>query len=212
MTKGLIFAAVAVAGGVVVTVGLAATALARVNRLCKRLNMSLDDIEKRTTISVSDELIDTVVSDMAKRSLDRTIPLAVGKAVDSSVLSAEVNIHKQIKEKVDEARPGIMSKLNQQLDDVNINEMKQKAIEEAVERAKREAMQKVSDEIRSAASDAKKRMQREIESEVKDCVSDLRQEADSKFDAELDGLTTRYKSRLDDISDIYASLANKVTK
>ena len=187
----------------------------KVDRICNRLDASFEEIQARTVIDISDDLIDSVVSDMAKRKVDRVIPKSVDDAV-AKIKDETISIMRNdVLNKVNCLAPVIEKDLQEQLGRVSIDDMKKAVIDKAVEDAKREYLA----DIRSAKDDQieelkmyYKVMKDEIDDKVDDIVEDLQDMAEDKFKEELDDLTTRYKSRLDDVSNIYASFANKVTK
>jgi hypothetical protein len=199
----------------VASVLVAGIAFTKVSRLCRRLNTSLDDIERKTTFEISDELVDEVVSDMAKRKLDRIIPAKVQETVDDIKKDAIKTIESEIKTKVTEIKPEIAGQLNKMVDDVRIDKIKAEVIENAAEKAKKEVINDIRNEKDSMINlirNYEKQMEGEIEDHVEDVMDDLESDAKDKFEEELDNLTTRYKSRLDDVSSIYSSLANKMTR
>lgn len=207
------------ATGAIVAVGFAAAGIVKLFKLCKKLGLSIKEIEKKTPIEVSDDVIEEVVRDTAQKTLERNVSASVSKVTREIKDQANKSIHDEIKVKVDAASPDIAAELRRQLDSVDIANVKRMVIEEAINRAKKEILSDLKDaeknakrEISDAADDAKKRMQDEIEDQVRDCVGELREAADDKFETELESLTQRYKGRLDDVSDIYASFANKIMK
>lgn len=185
----------------------------KLDRLYEKLNMSLNDIEKRSTIEISDSLIDSVVASMAERKLDRVVPGKVQAAVDGIHAESVMKIRNDIEKKVTEMTPEIESKLRTQLGAVSIDPIKTEIVEKAISSAKREVLddvQRTKDHAIREIEEYEKKMEDEIEDKVEDIIDDLEDKAEDRFDEELDTLTTRYKSRLDDVSSIYASLANKI--
>ena len=222
LNKELLFA---IGGGIVSAIGLVALKTAmkacdtanvssdEINRLYEKLNMTLSDIEKRSTIEISDSLIDSVVASMAERKLDRVIPGKVQEAVENIKAQSVMKIRTDIEKKVTEMKPEIESKLRTQLGAVSIDDTKTEIVERAISSAKRDVLdsiQRTKDHAIREIEDYEKKMEDEIEDKVEDIIDDLEDKAEDRFDEELDTLTTRYKSRLDDVSSIYASLANKI--
>lgn len=229
LNKELLFA---IGGGVVSAIGLVALKTAmrareeanasetrnqllneKFDRFYEKLNMSLTDIEKRSTIEISDSLIDSVVASMAERKLDRVIPGKVQEAVENIKAQSVMKIRTDIEKKVTEMKPEIESKLRTQLGAVSIDDTKTEIVERAISSAKRDVLddvQRTKDHAIREIEDYEKKMEDEIEDKVEDIIDDLEDKAEDRFDEELDTLTTRYKSRLDDVSSIYASLANKI--
>lgn len=197
------------------TAVLGVISLLKVSKLCKRLGASLDVIESKTTFEISDKLIDSVVSDMAERKLDRVIPGKVQETVDGIKAEAILKIRKEVTDKVEALKPEIEAKLRGQVDGVSIDSAQKAVIEKAAKSAKEEYLNDIRREKEALIGDLnsyQRDMKGEIEDRVDDIVDDLEDKAKDKFDTELETLTTRYKSRLDDVSDIYASLANKIVK
>ena len=224
-TKEMIFAGIGTAA-----VGIACVAISKVNRLCKRLNASLDDIESRTTISVSDQIIDDVVAGLVKRKTEQTVTTKVNNAVEKLYEQTEydikmylVNANETARRKIDaavtKAEPDIKAKLEREIKDVSIDRAKREVIEEAIDRAKRDLLRDLDDakddaikDIERKCDDIKDELEKSIDENIDDVVEDLKAEAEDKFEEELDNLTSRYKNRLDDVSDIYASFASKIAK
>lgn len=204
------FGAVAALAG-----GIAILALSKVSKLCKRLNASLDDIERKTTFEISDELVDEVVTDMAKRKLDRVIPAKIQEAVDDIKKEEIKLIEGEIRAKVDEKKPEIMERLGKMVEDVRIDKIKAEVVEKAAKKAQEEVIEEIKmekDSMVNLIRNYEKQMESDIEDRVEDVMDELEDDAKDKFNEELDNLTTRYKSRLDDVSNIYSSLANKITR
>ena len=213
-----------------VAVGIAVAAYSKISQLCRRLNTSLDDIESRTTISVSEQIIDTVVADVAKRKVEQTVTTKVNKAVEDLKASTDRRIQLEmnaayasaktkLEKVVEKEEPSIRSRLETDLRNVSIDKVKKEVIEEAVGRAKVEALRDLRSTLTSAiseledkADDLKDEMEEHIKEEVDDIIDDLKDDCEDRFKNELDNLTSRYKNRLDDVSDIYASFANKIAK
>lgn len=213
-----------------VAVGIAVAAFTRVSKLCKRLNTSLDDIESRTTISVSEQIIDTVVADVAKRKVEQTVTTKVNKAVEDLKASTDRRIQLEmnaayasaktkLEKVVEKEEPSIRSRLETDLRNVSIDKVKKEVIEEAVRQAKADALRDLRNtlsdaisELKDKTDDLKDEMEEHIKDEVDDIIDDLKDDCEDRFKDELDNLTARYKNRLDDVSDIYASFANKIAK
>lgn len=194
---------------------VAGVALSKVNRLCRRLNASLDDIENKTTFEISDDLVDEVVTDMAKRKLERVIPAKVQETVDSIKEDAIETIRKELKWEVDKLKPELGAKLTKMVEDVRIDKIKAEVIEKAAANAQKEVINDIraeKDQMIDRIKNYEKEMESEIEDHVEDVMDNLEDEAKDKFNEEIDNLTTRYKSRLDDVSSIYSSLASKITR
>lgn len=187
----------------------------KVDDICNRLEMCFDDIQNRSSIEISDGLIDSVVRNAAERQLDRVIPGEVKKAVDSVRDDAWKNVRTDISRKVDALAPSIESKLDSEMGRVSIDEMRKAVVEKAAEKATKECIEDIRQVKATQISEIKeyaKNKKNDIDEAVDDIIEDLQDKADDRFDEELDDLTTKYKSRLDDVSNIYSSLANKIMK
>ena len=201
--------------GIASSTVLGFVALLKVSKLCKRLGGSLDDIESRTTFEISDKLIDSVVSDMAERKLDRVIPGKVQETVDGIKAEAILKIRKEVTDKVEALKPEIEEKLRGQVEGVTIDSAHREVIEKAAKNAKEEYLGDIRREKEALIKDLnsyQSDMKDDIQDRVDDVLDELEEKAKDKFETELETLTTRYKSRLDDVSDIYASLASKIVK
>lgn len=210
--KDMVIIGGAIAGVATIAVAMATAALSKVNRLCNRLNASLDEIEAKTTISVSDQLIDEVVTSMAERSLNKTVPTAVNKAVDNIKQETITRIKNDIDAEVVKYAPEIKTKLYDQVKDVKIDNMQKEVVQLAAIRAKKGILDSLENEKNDAIRDIRRKCDEkctdliDAADELKDKLED---EAKDKFDEKVDDITSRYKGRLDDISTIYSSLANK---
>lgn len=210
--KDLIYGGIGAAAVVIASI-----ALSKVSRLCKRLNSSLDEIEARTTISVSDDIVDGIVERVAERTFNKVIPAKVEKTVEAVKKDACQAIENDIHEKVHAASPEIEATLKKRLGEVNIDKTKEKVILEAVASATRRAQYDISSEADDAIRqihDKRDELKSDMENEIKDSVRDLKRELEDdikdRFEEELDNLTAKYKGRLDDMSTIYSSIANKM--
>jgi glutamate-1-semialdehyde aminotransferase len=203
----------AFAGVATIAVAMATAALSKVNRLCNRLNASLDEIEAKTTISVSDQLIDEVVTSMAERSLNKTVPTAVNKAVDNIKQETITRIKNDIDAEVAKHAPEIKTKLYDQVKDVNIDKFDKEVVQLAAIRAKREILDSLDTEKNDAIHEIRRKAD-DLKDELQDAADDMKREledeAKDKFDEKVEDITSRYKGRLDDISTIYSSFANKL--
>ena len=196
-----------------IAVAMATAALSKVNRLCNRLNASLDEIEAKTTISVSDQLIDEVVTSMAERSLNKTVPTAVNKAVDNIKQETITRIKNDIDAEVVKYAPEIKMKLYDQVKDVKIDNMQKEVVQLASIRAKREILDSLDTEKNDAIHEIRRKaddLKDELQDAADDMKCELEDEAMDKFDEKVEDITSRYKGRLDDISTIYSSFANKL--
>lgn len=210
--KDLIYGGIGAAAVVIASI-----ALSKVSRLCKRLNSSLDEIEARTTISVSDDIVDGIVERVAERTFNKVIPAKVEKTVEAVKKDACQAIENDIHEKVKAASPEIEATLKKRLGEVNIDKAKEKVILEAVASATKRAQHDISSEVYEAISqihEKRDELKSDMEDEIKDSVRDLKRELEDdikeRFEEELDNLTAKYKGRLDDMSTIYSSIANKM--
>jgi hypothetical protein len=211
--KDMLFIGTIIAATATVAMGIAVAAINKVNRLCNRLNTSLDEIESKTTIAVSDQLIDDVVTSMAERSLNKTVPTAVNKAVDSIKASTIERIESDIVLEVDKYSPEIKEKLYKQIQDVKIDNMQQEVVQLAARRAKKDIIDRLESEKNEAIREIRRKSE-EMCDDLSDAADELKDkledEAKDKFDEKVDDITSRYKGRLDDISTIYSSFANKL--
>ena len=211
--KDMVIIGGAIAGVATIAVAMATAALSKVNRLCNRLNASLDEIEAKTTISVSDQLIDEVVTSMAERSLNKTVPTAVNKAVDNIKQETITRIKNDIDAEVVKYAPEIKTKLYDQVKDVKIDNMQKEVVQLASIRAKREILDSLDTEKNDAIHEIRRKAD-DLKDELQDAADDMKREledeAKDKFDEKVDDITSRYKGRLDDISTIYSSFANKL--
>ena len=210
--KDILFIGTIIAGTATVALGIAVTAINKVNRLCNRLNASLDEIESKTTIAVSDQLIDDVVTSMAERSLNKTVPTAVNKAVDSIKASTIERIESDIALEAVKYSPEIKEKLYKQVQDVKIDNMQKEVVQLAANKAKKDIIDRLENEKNDAIREIRRKCE-EMCDDLSDAADELKDkledEAKDKFDEKVDDITSRYKGRLDDISTIYSSLANK---
>lgn len=211
--KDMVIIGGAIAGVATIAVAMATAALSKVNRLCNRLNASLDEIEAKTTISVSDQLIDEVVTSMAERSLNKTVPTAVNKAVDNIKQETITRIKNDIDAEVVKYAPEIKTKLYDQVKDVKIDNMQKEVVQLAAIRAKREILDNLDTEKNDAIHEIRRKAD-DLKDELQDAADDIKREledeAKDKFDEKVEDITSRYKGRLDDISTIYSSFANKL--
>lgn len=211
--KDMVIIGGAIAGVATIAVAMATAALSKVNRLCNRLNASLDEIEAKTTISVSDQLIDEVVTSMAERSLNKTVPTAVNKAVDNIKQETITRIKNDIDAEVVKYAPEIKTKLYDQVKDVKIDSMQKEVVQLASIRAKREILDNLDTEKNDAIHEIRRKAD-DLKDELQDAANDMKREledeAKDKFDEKVEDITSRYKGRLDDISTIYSSFANKL--
>lgn len=211
--KDMVIIGGAIAGVATIAVAMATAALSKVNRLCNRLNASLDEIEAKTTISVSDQLIDEVVTSMAERSLNKTVPTAVNKAVDNIKQETITRIKNDIDAEVVKYAPDIKTKLYDQVKDVKIDNMQKEVVQLASIRAKREILDNLDTEKNDAIHEIRRKAD-DLKDELQDAADDMKREledeAKDKFDEKVEDITSRYKGRLDDISTIYSSFANKL--
>ena len=211
--KDMVIIGGAIAGVATIAVAMATAALSKVNRLCNRLNASLDEIEAKTTISVSDQLIDEVVTSMAERSLNKTVPTAVNKAVDNIKQETITRIKNDIDAEVVRYAPEIKTKLYDQVKDVKIDNMRKEVVQLASIRAKREILDNLDTEKNDAIHEIRRKAD-DLKDELQDAADDIKREledeAKDKFDEKVEDITSRYKGRLDDISTIYSSFANKL--
>lgn len=211
--KDMVIIGGAIAGAATIAVAMATAALSKVNRLCNRLNASLDEIEAKTTISVSDQLIDEVVTSMAERSLNKTVPTAVNKAVDNIKQETITRIKNDIDAEVVKYAPEIKTKLYDQVKDVKIDNMQKEVVQLAAIRAKREILDSLDTEKNDAIHEIRRKAD-DLKDELQDAADDMKREledeAKDKFDEKVEDITSRYKGRLDDISTIYSSFANKL--
>ena len=211
--KDMVIIGGAIAGVATIAVAMATAALSKVNRLCNRLNASLDEIEAKTTISVSDQLIDEVVTSMAERSLNKTVPTAVNKAVDNIKQETITRIKNDIDAEVVKYAPEIKMKLYDQVKDVKIDNMQKEVVQLASIRAKREILDSLDTEKNDAIHEIRRKaddLKDELQDAADDMKCELEDEAMDKFDEKVEDITSRYKGRLDDISTIYSSFANKL--
>ena len=214
-------------------------AMTDVNRLCKRLNASLDDLDSRTTISVSDEIINNVVEEKAQRTFDKVIPPMVDKEVTKIKNETMDLISESIKTKVDEYGPTIRDNLKKQVGEVSIEKEKARVLRTAVDEAKMsllkdlkkekdEAIDAIYSERRTSVdeiSDKCDELKTELENKVKDKVDDLidgmedmvekkeeelDKKADEKFNDLLDSASSSYKNRMYDMDTIYSAFAGKM--
>lgn len=202
-----------------------------VQMLCGRLDMTFEDVQRRTSIDISDALVNQVVADMTKRQVELIVPYKVEKATKEIKDDYTSEIKEEISKKVKDLSPDIRKKLEDGVAGVNINDLRETVVLKAAEEAKEECIGQIERETDRLIDDlkrekdrcqdklgdvsdelnkAKREALRKIEDKVDDIIDELEDKADEKFDEELDELTTRYKARLDDVSDIYASLANKI--
>ena len=147
-----------------------------IGKLSEKLNMSLMDIEKRTTIDISDSLIDDVVATMAERKLDRVIPGKVQDAVDSIKAEAIKKIKTDISEAVAKSEPEIKNTLEGQVRNVSIDDMKRAVIDKAAKEAKDESLHQIRRET-----------DHQLE-EIQNYARHMRDEIDDKIDDVLDDL------------------------
>ena len=211
--KDMVIIGGAIAGVATIAVAMATAALSKVNRLCNRLNASLDEIEAKTTISVSDQLIDEVVTSMAERSLNKTVPTAVNKAVDNIKQETITRIKNDIDAEVVKYAPEIKTKLYDQVKDVKIDNMQKEVVQLAAIRAKKGILDSLVAEQDDAIREIRRKRD-DLKDELQDAADDMKREledeAKDKFDEKVEDITSRYKGRLDDISTIYSSFANKL--
>lgn len=211
--KDMVIIGGAIAGVATIAAAMATAALSKVNRLCNRLNASLDEIEAKTTISVSDQLIDEVVTSMAERSLNKTVPTAVNKAVDNIKQETITRIKNDIDAEVVKYAPEIKTKLYDQVKDVKIDNMQKEVVQLAAIRAKKGILDSLDTEKNDAIHEIRRKAD-DLKGELQDAADDMRREledeAKDKFDEKVEDITSRYKGRLDDISTIYSSFANKL--
>lgn len=213
--KDMVIIGGAIAGVATIAVAMATAALSKVNRLCNRLNASLDEIEAKTTISVSDQLIDEVVTSMAERSLNKTVPTAVNKAVDNIKQETITRIKNDIDAEVVKYAPEIKTKLYDQVKDVKIDNMQKEVVQLAAIRAKKGILDSLVAEQDDAIREIRRKRD-DLKDELQDAADDIKRnledEAKDKFDEKVEDITSRYKGRLDDISTIYNSFATKLGK
>jgi hypothetical protein len=211
--KDMLFIGTIIARTATVALGIAVTAINKVNRLCNRLNASLDEIESKTTIAVSDQLIDDVVTSMAERSLNKTVPTAVNKAVDNIKQESITRIKNGIDAEVVKYAPEIKTKLYDQVKDVKIDNMQKEVVQLAAIKVKKGILDSLVTEQDDAIREIRRKRD-DLKDELQDAVDDMKREledeAKDKFDEKVEDITSRYKGRLDDISTIYSSFANKL--
>lgn len=174
----------------------AARTVEDVNTLCKRLDTTFDDIASRTTIEISDELIDSVVSKMAERKVDRVIPGKVNTAVKVIENDITARLRADIDKKVDAVAPEIEEKLRNELEGLSIDDIRKKVIADATTSAKEEALREIEREKNSAISDMASKV-RELDRAKDSAISELNNQKRNLIN-DLEKIETNLEDELED--------------
>ena len=222
MNKNLIInCAVAGCAAIVCSISaiIASRASKKVDAVCQKLGETCDTISKRAVIDVADEIIDNTVKDVAEEHFSKVVPKVVEKTARTMASQTESIMLRDLRSEVDKMMPKIADRLSIQANNYDIKDVIKVVKDELMAKTKRDVDDMVKDMGRYAEAkldnqvdDICDKFRDKIDDKVDDFVEDARKEADKKFDKEIDGITSRYKNRLDDVGNIYQSLANKFMK
>lgn len=117
----------------------------KLNKLCKTIDRSIDDLADETTIDIPEAMVEQAV----KKSVDREVGYAVDRATAKIVNDIKIDIHRQIKTAVDisysELKESISNDMSRQAANIDIQELK----DEVVAKAEEKIIDKFDDELDS---------------------------------------------------------------
>lgn len=119
----------------VVSLGYAFIVTQKVDRVAKRLDTTVDDISRNTTIEVPE----SVVNEAIHVAADRAARLAVREATHDIVEGMKKDIRSEVKESVKESsediRTRVSKEINRQVSNIDISELRRQVVNDSKEMA-----------------------------------------------------------------------------
>lgn len=135
--SGLATAAVILAAGYVVNT------FDKMNRACKGLDTTVNDLANRTEIDIPEALIERV----AEKAVEKTVKRKIDTAASEAVIKVSGEMRTEIKKHVDsvysDLKDSVTKEIRRQVNNLDIGELK----DEVKEEAKEAALEKLNDSL-----------------------------------------------------------------
>lgn len=115
----------------------------KMDKLCKKIDKSVDDISSNMEVDISDALIDAAVEKAVEREVYQAVKKATGKAVKDIESDISKDVKAAVKEHYANLKDDVAKEMHKQVGEIDIREIR----EDVVEKAKKQLAEKFDDNL-----------------------------------------------------------------
>lgn len=128
---------------VIVAVGYVVNTFDKMNRACKGLDATVNDLANRTEIDIPESLIERVAEKAVEKSVERKIDRAASDAVSKVASEMHGEVKKHVNSVYSDLKTAVIREIQKQIDGIDITELRNEVKEEA----KEAALEKLDDSL-----------------------------------------------------------------
>lgn len=133
--------------GALLLLGLAGYSAVKTNELERKVNLSVREIESRTSVDVADHIIEQAVRDETQRQINKAVAATAARVRQDIQNEATLKIRQAVQDQLKTIGDKVSDKVVDEVKLIDVNEVKSKIVEKAADKVARKMDDKVSEVV-----------------------------------------------------------------